>query len=110
MSYEPPLSIFGALADPVRLRTIELLGAGPHSAGDLAREAGTSPSAMSRHLRILGEAGLIVGQGDPSDARLRVFRLRLEELVAARAWLDQVQAQWNEQLAAFRRHVESTKP
>ncbi len=109
MSYEPPLSVFGALADPVRLRTVELLGNGPLSAGELAIAAGMSPSAMSRHLRVLGEAGLIVDQGDPSDARLRVFRLRVEELVAARAWLDQVQAQWNEQLAAFRRHVEGRK-
>ena len=42
----------------------------------------------------------------PDDARLRVFRLRREPLVALQAWLDQVQAQWNEQLGAFRRHVE----
>jgi len=42
----------------------------------------------------------------PEDARLRVFRLRPEPIVALRAWLDQVQAQWDEQLQAFKRHVE----
>lgn len=110
MTSELARSVFGALADPVRLRTIELLGEGPRSAGQLAQDVGMSPSALSRHLRVLSQAGLIVDQGDPSDARVRLFRLRLEELVAAQAWLDQVQAEWTEQLGAFKRHVEGRKP
>ena len=99
---------FAALADPVRLSTVEALARGPLSAGDLARHASVSPPLMSRHLRILLEAGLVSDSRDPHDARRRVFTLRHEGLVAARAWVDQVQAQWSEQLAAFQAHVETT--
>jgi len=42
----------------------------------------------------------------PDDARLRGFRLRREPVLALRAWLDQLQAHWNEQLGAFKRDVE----
>jgi DNA-binding transcriptional ArsR family regulator len=99
---------FAALADPVRLSTVEALARGPLSAGELARHALVSPSVMSRHLRTLQEAGLVTDSRDPHDARRRVFALRGDGLVAARAWVDQVQAQWSEQLAAFRAHVETT--
>jgi DNA-binding MarR family transcriptional regulator len=62
---------------------------------------------MSRHLRTLEAAGLVTDSRDPHDARRRIFTLRDDGLVAARAWMDQVQAQWNEQLGAFRDHVEA---
>ena len=44
------------------------------------------------------------------DARLRVFRLRPDSIVAVQAWLDQVQAHWSEQLHSFKRHVEGRRP
>jgi hypothetical protein len=61
---------------------------------------------MSRHLRIMLSARLIDDERVPDDARLRVFRLRQEPVVAVQAWLDQVQAHWQEQLGAFKKHVE----
>ncbi|MBO0869381.1 MAG: helix-turn-helix transcriptional regulator, partial [Micromonosporaceae bacterium] len=67
--------------------------------------ARTSPPAMSRHLRVLLAAGVIIDERVPHDARLRVFRLRPESLVAVQAWLDQLQARWREQLGAFGQHV-----
>jgi len=97
---------FVALADPTRRRVIELLGNRARRAGELAEAAGTSAPVMSRHLRILLEAGFVADERVPDDARLRVFRLRREPLVALQAWLDQVQAHWNEQLESFKRHVE----
>jgi DNA-binding transcriptional ArsR family regulator len=97
---------FVALADPTRRRVIELLGDREHRAGELAAAAGTSAPVMSRHLRILLEAGFVSDERVPGDARLRVFRLRREPVVALQAWLDQLQAHWNEQLGAFKRHVE----
>jgi DNA-binding transcriptional ArsR family regulator len=97
---------FVALADPTRRRVIELLGDQPRRAGELADAAGTSAPAMSRHLRILLEAGFVADERVPDDARLRVFRLRREPVVALEAWLDQLQAHWNEQLGAFKRYVE----
>ena len=97
-----------ALADPKRRRVIELLGEGVHRAGELADAVGTSAPVMSRHLRILLDAGLVADERTPTDARVRLFRLRREPVLALEAWLDQLQAHWNEQLGAFKRHVERT--
>ena len=98
--------VFEALADPTRRRVVELLGDGAHRAGELADAAGTSAPVMSRHLRVLLEAGLVTDERVASDARLRVFRLRREAVLDLQAWLDQLQAHWNEQLGAFKRYVE----
>jgi DNA-binding transcriptional ArsR family regulator len=107
MRNEPVVdALLEALADPTRRRVVQLLGDRPHRAGELAAAAGTTPPAMSRHLRILLEAGVVVDERVATDARVRVFRLRPDSLVALRAWLDQVQAHWNEQLQSFKRHVE----
>jgi DNA-binding transcriptional ArsR family regulator len=95
-----------ALADPTRRRVIELLGEQERRAGELSEAAGTSAPVMSRHLRVLLEAGLVADERVPHDARLRVFRLRREPVLVLQAWLDQLQAHWNEQLGAFRRYVE----
>ena len=99
-------SAFVALADPTRRRVIELLGERERRAGELSAAAGTSAPAMSRHLRILLDAGFVVDERVPNDARLRVFRLQREPVLALQAWLDQLQAHWNEQLGAFKRYVE----
>ena len=98
--------MFVALADPTRRRVIELLGNRAHRAGELAAAAGTSAPVMSRHLRILLEAGFVADERVPDDARLRVFRLRPEPVAALQAWLDQLQAHWDEQLGAFKRHLD----
>ncbi len=96
---------FPALADPTRRRVIELLSDRARRAGELAEAAGTSAPVMSRHLRILLEAGFVADERVPGDARLRFFRLRREPVLALQAWLDQLQAHWNEQLGAFKRYV-----
>jgi DNA-binding transcriptional ArsR family regulator len=98
--------VFEALADPIRRTVIELLGAAPRRAGELAAATGTSPPTMSRHLRVLLDAGIATDERPRSDARTRVFRLRPESMTAVHAWLQQIQAQWDEQLVAFKRHVE----
>ena len=95
-----------ALAEPTRRRVVELLGEGPKRAGALSAAVGTSPPAMSRHLRVLLEAGVIADERPAEDARARVFRLRPESIVALQAWLDQLKAEWDDQLGSFKRHVE----
>lgn len=95
-----------ALADPTRLRAVELLSEAPRRAGELADRLGVSPPAMSKHLRVLLRAGVVVDERTPDDARARVFHLRPESMTAVRAWLDQLQAHWDEQLGAFRAHIE----
>jgi DNA-binding transcriptional ArsR family regulator len=103
---DPLHPVLEALADPTRRRVVQLLGDRPHRAGELSAASGVSAPAMSRHLRVLLDAGVVADERVPNDARVRVFRLRPERLGELQAWLDQVQAHWNEQLRAFKRHVE----
>ncbi|HSR83334.1 MAG TPA: metalloregulator ArsR/SmtB family transcription factor [Streptosporangiaceae bacterium] len=98
--------VFGALADPARRQVVELLGQSPRRAGELAAAVGLSAPAMSRHLRVLLEAGIVADERTARDARLRYFRLRPTSMVAMQAWLDQLQAHFDEQLASFKRHVD----
>jgi DNA-binding MarR family transcriptional regulator len=67
---------------------------------------GTSPPAMSKHLRHLLQAGLVADERDVADARARVFRLRPQSVAAIQAWLDQLQAHWDIQLQSFQQHVD----
>lgn len=101
--------LFAVLADPTRRHVVELLGEGPQRAGELAQALGVSPPALSRHLRVLLGAGVVADERVADDARLRVFRLRPEALAGLQAWLDQVQAHWNEQLGSFKRHLDSRR-
>src|SRR5262245_29757163 len=98
--------LLDALADPTRLGVVQLLSTGPRRAGELAAATGVTPPAMSKHLRVLLEAGVVVDERPAHDARVRVFRLRPESVVGLRAWLDQLQAEWDVQLRSFKAHVE----
>ena len=98
-----------ALADPTRLQVVELLSSAPRRAGELAAASGVSAPAMSKHLRVLLRAGIVADERAPDDARVRIFRLRPESVVALRAWLDQLQAYWDHQLASFKQHVEGKR-
>src|SRR5215469_582845 len=99
-------TVFAVLADPARRQVVELLGQAPHRAGELAAAVGMSAPAMSRHLRVLLEAGIVADERTARDARLRYFRLRPTSMVAMQAWLDQLQAHLDEQLASFKRHID----
>jgi hypothetical protein len=63
---------------------------------------------MSKHLRVLLRAGVVVDERTPDDARVRLFRLRPESIAGLQAWLDQLQAHWDQQLQSFKRHVEES--
>jgi DNA-binding transcriptional ArsR family regulator len=106
VNYSQLVDVFDALADPTRREIVRLLGERPRRAGELAATAGASAPAMSRHLRLLLEAGIVQDERVPDDARVRVFRLRPDSLVAVQAFLDQVQADWTVQLRSFKRHAE----
>jgi DNA-binding transcriptional ArsR family regulator len=95
-----------ALSDPARREVVEMLSQGPRRAGQLADDLSVPAPTMSRHLRVLLEAGVVVDERPPGDARVRLFRLRPESVVGLRAWLDQIQAHWDEQLGSFKAHVE----
>ena len=99
-------TLLRALADPDRVRVVELLSEAPRRAGELADVLGVPPPTMSKHLRVLLEAGIVVDERRREDARVRIFRLCPESVVAVRAWLDQIQAHWDEQLGSFKAHIE----
>ncbi len=101
----PSRDPFEALGDPNRRAIVELLGAGPsdgRSVRELADALPISRPAVSRHLRLLKEAGLVVEE--PRGTR-RLYRLHDEGLEAVRAYLDRV---WGEAAARFRLAAENT--
>jgi DNA-binding transcriptional ArsR family regulator len=98
-----------ALADPVRRQVVDELRQGPRRAGELADSAGMSFPAISRHLRVLRASRLVEVRGLDEDARVRVYQLRAEPFAALRAWLDQVEAFWTEQLDAFSDYAKKRK-
>lgn len=100
---------FAALADPTRRAVIRALLRKPHRAGELAEEVEMSPPALSRHLRVLRSAGLIVDQGLEEDARVRVFSIEAAAFAPMRDWLGQVEDLWNEQLQSFKAHAERSR-
>ena len=102
------MDVFEALADPRRRQVVQMLSSEPRRAGELADATGMSPPAMSRHLKTLLDAGIVEDERVRDDARLRMFKLRPQSLVAVQAFLDQLQAEWNTQLRSFKRHVEKT--
>jgi DNA-binding transcriptional ArsR family regulator len=99
-----------ALADPHRRRVIDLLGQRPRSAGELAREVGLAPAAMSRHLRTLRQSGLVDESHPVFDARVRVYALRPEPMSVLKAWLEETERLWSEQLVGFKAHLERDEP
>jgi DNA-binding transcriptional ArsR family regulator len=100
MAYERALS---ALADPTRRRVFERLKSGPKPVSVIAHGLTVSRPAVSQHLKVLKEAGLVMDQ--PEGAR-RVYHIDPEGLGALRAWLDQF---WDHALARFQEEVEKTK-
>lgn len=100
---------FEALADPARRGVIDLLRREPRRAGELAESLGLSRPAMSKHLAVLRERGLIEADHDADDARARVYRLRPEPFSELRDWLEQVERFWSLQLTAFKQHAERTR-
>jgi DNA-binding transcriptional ArsR family regulator len=82
---------FGALAHPLRRAIVERLAAGPATVGEATRDLGVSKPAVSRHLRVLEEAGLVVRAVEG-----RTHRLRLDDrpLAGASSWLERQRALW----------------
>lgn len=99
-----------ALADPERRAAVDLLRRRPRAAGELARDLGLSPPAMSRHLRALREAGLVADAHPSFDARVRIYSLSAEPMIELMNWLKETEQLWSDQLAAFKAHLEAAPP
>jgi DNA-binding transcriptional ArsR family regulator len=94
---------FEALGDPNRRAIVELLRTGDRSVQELADALPISRPAVSRHLRLLKDAGLVT---DRAEGTRRLYRLHDEGIEAVRAYLEQV---WGETAARFRMAAENTR-
>ena len=97
-----------ALAEPTRRAVVGLLRDGPQRASEIADALAMSRQAMSRHLRVLRQAGVIHEVGAASaddDARARTYRLEAQPLADLQAWLGDVQALRGVQRQAFRKQA-----
>ncbi len=95
-----------ALADPHRRRAVELLGERARRAGDLAEALKLPAPAMSRHLRVLKQSGLVEEAHPEFDARVRIYALKEGAMLDLKQWLANTEKLWSEQLSAFKAHVE----
>ena len=95
---------FRALADPTRRDVFERLVGGGKAVGELADALPVSRPAVSQHLKVLKEAGLVI---DRAEGTRRVYQIDPAGLGAIRAWLDQF---WDGALAAFKAEFERGAP
>jgi len=92
-------SAFGALSDPTRRQVLQRLQAGGLSVGEIARDLPVSRPAVSQHLKVLKDAGLVT---DRADGARRVYHIDPRGLAAIRTWLDQF---WDGALQAYAAEV-----
>ena len=85
----------GLLGDPTRRAIFELLARHPSTVGELAQQLPITRSAVSQHLRVLKDGGLVVSK---AEGTRRIYRLNPDGVTALRAYLDRV---WKEALTAF---------
>jgi DNA-binding transcriptional ArsR family regulator len=91
---------FGALADPTRRQVFERLADGPRAVGELAEGLPVSRPAVSQHLKVLKEAGLVT---DRAEGTRRVYQIDPHGLGQIRAWFDRF---WDDALEAFAAEAE----
>jgi DNA-binding transcriptional ArsR family regulator len=89
-----------ALGDPTRRAIFESLARGPKAVGELAAELPVSRPAVSQHLRVLKDAGLVT---DRADGTRRIYQVRQQGLQAIHGYLDQM---WGHAMAAFQEAAE----
>jgi len=92
------VSTIQTLADPTRLRILEVLRAGEHSVNDIVLNVEIDQSGVSRHLRILQEAGFVCMR---PEGQKRIYSLRPEPFRDLDAWVNQYRQLWEERLDRF---------
>ncbi len=95
--------VFEVLAEPQRRRILELLREADRPVGDLVARLGMSQPGVSKHLRVLREAGLVEAR---VDAQRRLYRVCPEPLREIDQWLEPYRQMWSERLDDLERHLE----
>ncbi|HET8984886.1 MAG TPA: metalloregulator ArsR/SmtB family transcription factor [Trueperaceae bacterium] len=101
----PPTAVIEAIAEPTRRRILDAVRTGERSVGYLVEYVGMHQPGVSRHLKVLRDAGLVEVR---RDAQRRLYRLRPEPLKELDAWLEPYRAEWSDRLDALERHLERT--
>jgi DNA-binding transcriptional ArsR family regulator len=96
-------AIFEVLAEESRRRILDLLVDGERPVGDLVGILSLSQPAVSKHLKVLREAGLVESR---TDAQRRIYRVRPEPLREVDEWLAPYRKRWANHLSALERHLE----
>jgi DNA-binding transcriptional ArsR family regulator len=94
---------FDVLAEPTRRQILDLLLEGPRAVGELVKRLKISQPGVSKHLRVLREAGLVSVH---TDAQRRIYELRTEPLEEVAEWLEPYRRLWSERLDALERHLD----
>jgi DNA-binding transcriptional ArsR family regulator len=97
---------FHALAHPARRAIVARLAGGPASVADASRDAGVSKPAVSRHLRVLEDAGIVVRD---VRGRTHMLTLRTNPLADAAAWIDGQRHLWERKLDLIAAYLEETR-
>jgi DNA-binding transcriptional ArsR family regulator len=95
---------FDVLAEPNRRRILDLLRAAERPVGELVDALGVSQPAVSKHLRVLREAGLVAVR---ADAQRRLYRVRPDPLRAVDEWLEPYRLLWKSRLDDLERHLDA---
>ena len=97
------MTAYTALAEPSRRQILDLLRDGERSVNDLVARLRLSQPGVSKHLKVLREAGLVAVR---PDGKRRWYRLRAEPLAEVAGWLEPYRAHWEARLDALERHLE----
>jgi DNA-binding transcriptional ArsR family regulator len=100
------LSVLEVIAEPTRRRILDAVREGERSVGELVEHVGMHQPGVSRHLRVLRDAGLVEVR---SDAQRRLYRLRAEPLRELDAWLEPYRAEWAGRLDDLERHLRNRR-
>jgi DNA-binding transcriptional ArsR family regulator len=100
-------SAFEIIAEPNRRSILSLLALSEQSVGEIERRLRMPQTTVSKHLRVLREAGFVEST---VDAQRRLYRLRPEPLQTVDAWLDQFRRFWSAHLDALERHLNRMDP
>src|SRR5207302_5706978 len=96
-------SVFEIIAEPTRRAILSLLVSSQQSVGEIERQLGIPQPAVSKHLRVLRDAGVVEST---VDAQRRLYRLKPEPLQELDAWLAQFRRFWSARLAPLLRHLD----
>ncbi|MHB8800015.1 MAG: ArsR/SmtB family transcription factor [Thermoanaerobaculia bacterium] len=96
-------SAFAIIAEPNRRTILSLLASSERSVGEIERRLRMSQTSVSKHLRVLREAGLVEAR---VEAQRRVYRVRPEPLMEVDAWLEPFRRFWTAHVDALERHLD----